>query len=360
MQWTQHGDRIGFSSVAFGNGTHVTVGNASNSFTSADGVTWERHDLGPLRLSGPLAYGGGTFVAAGTSSNVFTSSDGVLWSPQSTGTNLGLNGIAHGSNTFVIAANNGLVLSSSNAVQWQLRSTPSTNPVYNVAWTGREFIFVTAQAEFLRSSNLVQWTTQQIATNSSSNSYSFPGIAQGQGQYVLVGNHQSTAFDFIVNEGVIATSSNAVNWSLQSFPQLSGFARVTFAYGAFVAIGERGAIYTSTNGIIWTAASPVTTRNLSGICFGKGRFVAVGDFNAIVQSGFHGPPVLAGAWRTPAGLALEVGAGPGQNCQLQYADTLLPPDWQNLQSFTTAEQPFRFTNAVPPKAVHRFYRVATF
>jgi hypothetical protein len=355
--WKRIGEWVSLSGVAFGNELHVAVGTETNSFTSTDGVAWKRHDLGLRLLSRCLAYGNGTFVAAGIFGNLFTSPDGAHWTPQTAGTNLHLNGIAYGLSNFVIVCSGGVVLTSSNAAQWQSRPSSVTADLNDVTWTGREFVVCTREGGIVRSSNLVQWTSRQIATNSSTNIYSLSGVTYGNGRYVVVGKHMRIITDYIITEGIVAISSNAIDWSLQPFPQIFGLTRVTFAHGTFVAIGERGVILTSTNGTNWITRDSGTTRDLAGICYGKGRFVAGGP-NSIVQSGFYGPPVVSGIWSTPSGLLVEIGAGPDQNCRLQYKDSLFEPNWQNLQSFTSSELPFRFTDVQATNSIHRFYRVA--
>ena len=59
---------------------------------------------------------------------------------------------------------------------------------------------------------------------------------------------------------------------------------VTFANGAFVAVGASGTILTSTDGASWTDSASVTSAQLSGVVSGNNTFVAVGYTGTILQS----------------------------------------------------------------------------
>src|SRR5205814_6013994 len=72
-------------------------------------------------------------------------------------------------------------------------------------------------------------------------------------------------------------SSDGVIWT----PADSGAAdlllmAVTYADGAFVAVGENGLILTSRDAVTWTMAVSGTQTSLSGVTHGNGNFAVVG------------------------------------------------------------------------------------
>lgn len=69
---------LGLFDVAYGNGTLVAVGGVGVDVSFDGGVTWEDHPNGPLMNT--VAFGNGRFVGTGDNDGVaFTSADGVSW-----------------------------------------------------------------------------------------------------------------------------------------------------------------------------------------------------------------------------------------------------------------------------------------
>jgi hypothetical protein len=117
-----------YSSVTYANGQFVAVGNQmvttgmgtyiavlGASFTSTDGTTWsQKHLMGSFYFT-PLSvtYGNGQYVAVGGDS-VFTSSDGATWAIKYSGTTNNLTSVTYGNNQFIAIGDSGTVLTSSN------------------------------------------------------------------------------------------------------------------------------------------------------------------------------------------------------------------------------------------------------
>ncbi len=93
--------------------------------------------------------------------------------------------------------------------------------------------------------------------------------------------------------------TKTTNWLFAAFVLVLGFARagrtdpldrwtwrsgrsvhdVTFGADQFVAVGEQGLVMTSSDALNWIQRSAVTTGDLSSVTYGKAVFVAVGtDF----------------------------------------------------------------------------------
>lgn len=145
----------------------------------------------------------------------------------------------------------------------------------------------------------------------SGNRFNLAGVAFGAKTYVAVGDavvayednnpNRPDLFDFKTQGGLLSLPSTSVafgsnnfvsvsrsssvavsisgtNWTSRSTDALQGFNRVTFANGAFVAVGPNGTIRTSLDdGATWrNPASTPTTSELQAVTASPGRWVAVG------------------------------------------------------------------------------------
>jgi hypothetical protein len=80
-------------------------------------------------------------------------------------------------------------------------------------------------------------------------------------------------------------SAQALTWTWQNpYPTRSALLGVTYGKGVFVAVGVNGVILTSSDGYDWTLQSSGTTAPLHAICFGQNTFVAVGESGTVLTS----------------------------------------------------------------------------
>jgi hypothetical protein len=80
-------------------------------------------------------------------------------------------------------------------------------------------------------------------------------VVYGNNLFVAVGTYnESTSTQEIAYDGLIATSPDALNWSILPYTSnyLSG---ITYGGGQFVAVGREGSILTSTDGTTWAPQS---------------------------------------------------------------------------------------------------------
>jgi hypothetical protein len=109
------------------------------------------------------------------------------------------------------------------------------------------------------------------------------GIVYGDNRFVTVGTYnETTSSQEIAYRGVIATSPDAVNWSIQPYQPdyLSG---IVYGGNQFVAVGREGSILTSPDGMTWTSQSASQldmrlTPYLIGASYGGGQFVVTGNY----------------------------------------------------------------------------------
>lgn len=95
---------------------------------------------------------------------------------------------------------------------------------------------------------------------------SFAGIANGNGQFVVVSG-----------QGIILSSPDGAIWTRCVCGTTDNFAAITFANGQFVAVGSNfnRQIFTSPDGIIWTAQNINSYTAMKGITYGNGQFVSI-------------------------------------------------------------------------------------
>ena len=98
-------------------------------------------------------------------------------------------------------------------------------------------------------------------------------VAFGDGVFVAVGD----------SDRAFANAGNGWTPFLTGAPPLDGIVW-SQRLGTFVAVGDGGAIVTSTDGVNWALQSSPTTFNLFGIAAGDGGLIAVGDGGTILVS----------------------------------------------------------------------------
>jgi hypothetical protein len=124
------------TSVAFGVGLYVAVGNNEEIFSSPDSVIWTLRHSGANTLQ-RVSFNDGLFIAVGDNSKCFTSPDGLVWTSQTTGILGDIDACGGGSGLYVAAG--GVFneyMTSPDGVTWTfLRNGTTANRVvyYSVA-----------------------------------------------------------------------------------------------------------------------------------------------------------------------------------------------------------------------------------
>ena len=93
------------------------------------------------------------------------------------------------------------------------------------------------------------------------------------GKYVAVGQ-----------SGVILTSEDGIDWTVQTSGTINGLTSVTYGNGKYVTVGVLGIILTSEDAITWTSQTSGTTKDLMGVTYGEGKYVAVGNTGTLLTS----------------------------------------------------------------------------
>lgn len=265
--------------VAHGNGLFVVVGqnfygNTGVSLTSADGITWSRHVLGPAIYSAyGIVFAHGLFILAG-SDGLFTSPDGVNWTRRYAEFPNSLYALASHAGQTLAVGNAGAVVLSSNGLDWARQTSGTWYSLHDLTLGAGTLVAVGGRGAVLSAKDGGAWTTHLLSSNAT-----LTGVAYGLGRFIAVG----TLYNGFNAPPQFFISTNGIDWITQaaSVPLRD----VIFTQGAFVAVGgtTSAVIRTSTNGLDWVPRA-VTAPPLSGVAHGDGRLVAVGNPGAIVMS----------------------------------------------------------------------------
>jgi len=240
-----------FEAIAYnGTTTYVAVGEASNIFTSADGITWTEQNSGTSAIHlYDVVWSGTQFVAVGGAQGgglptILTSPDGVTWTPQVSGApevpiavTWAPAGVAPGQFVAVggtqYPATSNRIQTSPDGITWTPRFSPVTGLNLNdVVWNGTLFVAVGNGGTIETSPDGITWTAQ-VSGVPGNNLW---GVAWSGTQFVAVSD-----------SGAVLTSPNGTAWTLQASG--AGLKSIAWSGTQFVGAGVAGAIVTSPDGI---------------------------------------------------------------------------------------------------------------
>ena len=222
------------SSVAFGNGKFVGIGN-NNISISSDGKNWNTNVVTLGSSSNSISFGDGKFFVASTLvSNVKYSTDGINWESKATvAVYDNTVGVKYINEKYIILGNATVVLFSTDLESWNRANLPS---------------------------GIVAWD-----------------ITYGKGKYILVG--------YINNKGCIYTSTDLTNWvQVLYFESITSFTSVSFGNNRFVAVGTDSTYATSTDGEIWETNTSELFRTATNIEYNIDVFSVIGNDGTILNS----------------------------------------------------------------------------
>jgi uncharacterized delta-60 repeat protein len=287
-----------FVGLAYGNGTFAAMSAYDQIFTSTDGQTWRTPGGGAGLGETSIAFGNGEFVTVG---NIYSPAvkdlrkvifadgrfvavglggiiqlytNGINWSPQVSGTTDDLTAVGYGAGLFVASGapaqrdphKTSTLLTSPDGVNWTRRSSPSLFAASEIGYADGSFIALANAGEG-------PWTTSEIWTSTNGIDWQIEpapitlrGVAFGNDRFVTVGD-----------SGMILCSTNGINWTEMISPTKAPLYDVASGQEGFVAVGWAGTILSSTNGTDWVERTSGVNLDLRGVTFGSGLFVTVGS-----------------------------------------------------------------------------------
>ena len=253
VNWTARSAalNIGWGSVTFGNGLFVALSPMSTNgqcaggygtdqvMTSPDGVTWTARLAADCNSWSSVTFGNGMFVAVGDRANagtrVMTSPDGVNWTARTAPIEY-LSSVTYGNGMFVAISYVGSnrVMTSPDGVTWTAQSAPE-GFWYSVTYGNGTFVAVAPDSKVMTSPDGSTWTEGTPAA-----AEEWVRVTFGNGLFVAVGPY-----------GAVMTSPDGFSWSRPSAP-VSQWWSVTYGQGIFVAVSRSW-------GMVMTSGTPPPT-----------------------------------------------------------------------------------------------------
>jgi hypothetical protein len=192
-----------------------------------------------------------------------TSSDGAVWTSRTSAADNTWQCIAYGNGLFVAVSSTGegnRVMTSSDGTTWDSRPSAADNSWLSVTYGNGLYVAVSASGanRVMTSSDGTTWASR------SSPSQQWSGVTYGNGLFVAV-----------APDDKVMTSSNGINWSLQTSAVNNQWASVIYGSGLFVAVSRTGRVMTSFDGTVWASQTSAADNQWQSVCYGDGLFVAV-------------------------------------------------------------------------------------
>jgi hypothetical protein len=213
-----------FTDLTDGNGILVAVGGRSVA-TSLDGNTWILRTLGTTLNLSSVAFGNGIFVAVGEAGTAWVSEDGINWQPHATGAPAILNKIKFRAGVFKAVGANGSIVSSKDAVSWTLQESVQNLMLWDVECSGERWIAVGEVGRLLYAVD-ESWAVVRFNDSNYFRAAAFAGRT-----FVVAGLKTSvwTSIDGINYTGRTPLSDLRLLW-------------ICFGQGTFVAAGPEGIV----------------------------------------------------------------------------------------------------------------------
>jgi hypothetical protein len=353
--------------VTFGNSIFVAVGSYGAIFSSNDGLDWSYHQASSVYASSlydfyGVTYGEHEFVAVGlfpihldSVGCVGVSTDGQKWtaSPAWNFSTRSQIHAAYGNHTLVVMDwfGGSFLAYSTDFQNW---TWDRSNSTYNVVYENGRFIAVGSNGLIRTSTNAIDWN---VAYSGVTNALA--DVAYGNGMYVAVGA-----------QGRILRSRDGNTWIPCVSPTANVLRKVAFGAGMFLAAGRpTSEVVSSTDGEVWQLhktdlPSPPSDGFLyfHALTFGAGTFVGLIETYApyaivstdIYQSGSVQVELGAQIRSDLNGIQLTARGGMERAYTLQGSTDL--GDWTDLLVFTNSGPTNVFLDTSLSNAPRRFYR----
>ena len=271
--------------VRFLNGRYVMPDNQGRIASSTDGVHWSESFVPGLSVNGQMTsvtWGKGLYVAVGQYATIATSPDAVTWTvvnrlPGTLTNNVLLNEVVFLNGRFLAVGQGGLLMSSSDGITWSTSHPQAPN---------------------------VNTSLNTLTMNSSPHQPNdFRSISEGNGVLVIAGlnsspNTQAGAGYLNLYPSVLTSADGGQTWTERadspeglkdglSIPGVVGYERVLFGGGHFYLVAKNrssahlgGVVLSSADGLRWVDRTPPGIATLAydfnDIAFGNNRLMVVG------------------------------------------------------------------------------------
>jgi len=194
----------GFTSIGYGAGRHLAVGDLGFIATSVDGVSWAGSSTasGVTQSLNGVVFTNGRFVAVGDAGVLITSTDGLTWTAATSGVTTNLLAAGALGNTMIAAGASGVILTSTNGTTWT-RATSGTTQSLNALCVFANTMYVAGNGRtVLASTNGQTWASRAQPPFQANTGNNYTAIAPANGGLIVAGN-----------AGVALFSTDGGSWS---------------------------------------------------------------------------------------------------------------------------------------------------
>ena len=199
-----------WTSVTYGNGKFVAVGNNSSSTYgciawSVDGNDWTRlsGDVIEQNIWTHIVYGNDIFMAWSANNQcVYYSTDGLTWTQGTAPEMTGYNDLLFYANNEFIHLTYGGVSRSTDGLSWATRNNYDVDQPVAMAYGNGKYVVIRADVRVAVSSDLINWEVSESPLfDFGWGSDDTTTMVYGDGKFV------------VVNHGYLAVSTDGVNWN---------------------------------------------------------------------------------------------------------------------------------------------------
>jgi len=145
-------------SVTYGNGKYVAVDQSDNyATTSVDGTIWttpqKTEGMSGVMLSS-VAFGNGRFVTIGNPNKIYYSTDGINWTVKYN-SEPGFREVIY-VNSLFLTLTSSIVMESVDGINWRQRGNHNTSSLNSIAYGNSKYIVV-GENKFAISENVINW-----------------------------------------------------------------------------------------------------------------------------------------------------------------------------------------------------------
>ena len=260
------------TSIVYGNGMFVRVGEVGLISYSSDAVVWTRipeYMVASAHQFTGVTFGNGKFVAVTKGGYSLTSTDAFSWTVSAQSTE-SFTAITFGNGVFVATNDVGDAFTSVDGTAWKAVSVKAHTKIHSITYGNGQFVIVGEKGLVATSPSGLVWTDRSV-----SDLYELFSVTFALNKFVAVGS--------AIYAGAIITSSDAVTWSQNQTTSTSTLYGVSANDTTFIAVGAAGSILTSTDGAQWAKAESVGI-DLNCVTFGGGKTVIAGEANYTLSS----------------------------------------------------------------------------
>ena len=241
--------------------------------TSADGITWTKETSGidQYAFLSNIAFIKGNYVATGGEGYggcAYISADGVNWTNTNANIEADCRTMVNTGSELIAGGGYGFFFKSPDGINW--------TEAFECGGDTNDSIYENGTVIFVSTVGILTSTDLSTYKIMGGEEVDVTGIAYGNGEYVMT--------DGASYSHRVVVSTDAKNWNVVQLPAQYATSTydIIFHNGMFIVTGDDGYIWTSSDGLNWTLQSTDTTSTLYSIIYANSEFIVAGGFDGAI------------------------------------------------------------------------------